>query len=472
MSDDSAAVFERLSVVTTPKDARVLIRTAHVLGGSIGGLLAARVLADHAERVVIVEPDRAETTADGEPRPGVPQGYQVHTLLPGGRAQLERWYPGIVQQALNEGAVLSGPQRATTYLDDVEQIATPNAELVTSSRPFLEALIRSHTLRLPNVHVITGRVTGLNYASGAVGAVRYTADGKETVDTTDFVLDATGRSSRLSDWLDEGGWPRPRMERLKVDIRYFTACFKRSPDWTGPTSGINRYSPRFASRGLATAAVNAIENQKWALMLAYFGGESEHRGPESFFSRCRELPPVYQEAAAGELLGEVVSFRHPDSRWRHFESLDRFPARLAAVGDAVASFNPVFGQGISSAALHASCLSEYLRSKPDLDAPARHFFDLQQVVVRAAWEISTAADSARLGVARKPTTVQEHRQAWAMQQVMAAAGRDVQVATAFRAVSYMTAHPATLFAPELVRRAAAGNGVSGEEFVRAYGLRL
>ncbi|MFG3293127.1 FAD-dependent oxidoreductase [Streptomyces sp. NPDC048179] len=470
MPDSPVSIFERLSSLTTPKDPQVLFRTVHVLGGGIGGLLAARVLADHAEHVVMIEPDRAEAGAKGEPRPGVPQGYQVHTLLPGGRAQLERWYPGIIQRALDGGAVLSGPHDAAAYLDDVEQITTPNTELVTSSRPFLEALIRSDTLGLPNVDVATGRVTGLNYARGAVDAVRYTTDGKETVATTDFVVDATGRGSRLSTWLDEGGWPRPDMERLKVDIRYFTARFTRSPDWSGPSSGISRYSPHFPSKGLAVAAVNAIEGQRWAVMLAYFGSESEHVGTEDFLARCRELQPIYQEAAAGELIGEVVSYRHPDSRWRHFEELDRFPARLAVIGDAVASFNPVYGQGMSSAALHASCLSEYLRSAPDLDAPARYFLDLQQVMVQAAWQTSTAADSVRLGVARKPTTVQERRYAWAMQQVMAAANRDVRIATAFRAVGFMTAHPATLFAPELVRRAAAANDIPNEVLHREYGL--
>lgn len=168
-------------------------------------------------------------------------------------------------------------------------------------------------------------------------------------------------------------------------------------------------------------------------------------------------------------MGEVVPYRHPDNRWRHFESPDRFPARLAVVGDAVASFNPVYGQGMSSAALHASCLSEYLRSAPDLDAPARQFFDLQKVIVEAAWQTSTAGDAARLGRTKPPTTDGERRQAWVMQQIRAAAGRDLQVGTAFRAVGFMTAHPATLFAPDLVLRAARVNDVPDEEIRRAYG---
>lgn len=435
-----------------------------MLGGGLAGLVAARVLADHAERVVVIEPDGPDAGSDGEPRPGVPQGYQVHVLLPGGRAQLERFFPGIVAQAVEEGAALHPPHLVASYLDEVEQITTPNARFVASSRPFLESVVRRRTLALPNVELVAGRVTGLDYARGAVDAVRYTTGRGEAVEATEFVVDASGRSSRLSDWLEQGGWPRPELERLRVDIRYLTARFKRSDDWTGPQNSICRYSPFFDSKGLAGAAVSAIENQQWTVMLAHFGSPAQ-----DFITRCRELPPIYQHAVSGDLVGEVVPYRHPDSRWRHFEALDRFPARLAVVGDAVASFNPVYGQGMSSAALHASCLSEYLRSGPDLDAPARHFLDLQKVIVEAAWRTSTAGDAARLGLVTPPATEPERRQAWVMKQIRAAAGRDVEVGTAFRAVGFMTAHPASLFAPELVLRAARVNGVPDDEIRREFG---
>jgi len=464
MSNSPADVFDRLSTPDAPTGTRRLFGTACVLGGGLAGLVAARVLADHADRVVIIEPDSQDAGANGEARPGVPQGYQVHVLLPGGRAQLERFFPGIVAQAVEEGAGLHAPNLVSSYLDEVEQITTPNARFVSSSRPFLESQVRRRTVALPNVDFVTGRVTGLDYARGAVDAVRYTTSSGAAVENADFVVDATGRSSRLSDWLEQGGWPRPELERLQVDVRYLSARFKRSDDWTGPQNGICRYSPFFDSKGLAGAAVNGIENQQWTVMLAHFGAPSGE-----FLARCRELPPVFREAVSGEQVGEVVPYRHPDSRWRHFEALERFPARLVVVGDAVASFNPVFGQGMSSAALHASCLSEYLRSGPDLDAPARHFLDLQQVFVEAAWQTSTAGDAVRLGIAKPPATEPERRRAWAMQQVRAAAGRDVEVGTAFRAVGFMTAHPASLFAPELVRRAARINGVPDEEIRREYG---
>jgi 2-polyprenyl-6-methoxyphenol hydroxylase-like FAD-dependent oxidoreductase len=457
MPDSPAATFERLSTRIAANDTQVLFRTAHVLGGGVAGSVAARVLADHAERVVIVEPDGAEAGSRGESRPGVPQGYQVHTLLPGGRAQLERFYPGIVDQAFDEGAVLAGPHDVVATVDGREQLTTPNMELVCSSRPFLESLIRQRTLALPNVDVVTARATGLDFERDAVAAVRYTSAGEEVVERTDFAVDATGRGSRLSDWLEQGGFPRPEMERLQVDVRYLTARFKRSHDWTGPWSGIARLSPARVSEGFVGAAVSAIEDQQWTVMLAYFGGGGGHLGADEFVAQCRELPPLFQEAVSGEPVGEPVPYRHPDSRWRHVEALDRFPARLAVVGDAVASFNPVYGQGMTSATLHASCLSEYLRSGPDLDAPARQFLDLQRVVVEAAWQTSTGPDAVILGVAPKPATLPEKLRAWAIGQVMAAIDRDVRVATVFREVSFMTAHPSALGAPDVLARAVLAN---------------
>src|ERR1700759_778190 len=108
MSDSPAAVFDRLGTTVPPTGTPRLFGTTYVLGGGIAGLLAARVLADHADRVVIIEPDGSHAG----PRSGVPQGYQVHTLLPGGAAQLERFFPGIVEQAVEHGAVAIGPDRA------------------------------------------------------------------------------------------------------------------------------------------------------------------------------------------------------------------------------------------------------------------------------------------------------------------------------------------------------------------------
>jgi 2-polyprenyl-6-methoxyphenol hydroxylase-like FAD-dependent oxidoreductase len=157
----------------------------------------------------------------------------------------------------------------------------------------------------------------------------------------------------------------------------------------------------------------------------------------------RNLPAPFGHVVANDIVGDVTTFRQADSRRRDFWASERLPARLVAVGDAVASFNPLYGQGMSSAALHASALSMYLRSSPDLDAPARDFFALQRVVVDAAWQMSTSPEVNR---ASTPDTSSFVR------QIVEASVTDSAVNTAFQEVTQMLRHPSTLSDPQIVSR--------------------
>jgi 2-polyprenyl-6-methoxyphenol hydroxylase-like FAD-dependent oxidoreductase len=154
------------------------------------------------------------------------------------------------------------------------------------------------------------------------------------------------------------------------------------------------------------------------------------------------------------LIGEITTYHQADSRRRDYH-LVTLPARLVSVGDAVASFNPVYGQGMSSAALHASCLSAYLQGAPDLTASAREFFDLQRVVVDAAWEVSTATDLARVRTTPPPPLTRIRRSL--RTQVLTASVTDPVIAGRVSAVTYMLTHPATLNRWGTVLRAVAVN---------------
>jgi hypothetical protein len=211
-------------------------------------------------------------------------------------------------------------------------------------------------------------------------------------------------------------------------------------------------SPRFPDE--PQAAVNAIENGRWQLGLVGYGDNRPGRTPEDVLAASAQLPPIFGEVARGEPIGEIETYHQADSRRRNFTRLQHFPARLISVGDAVASFNPLYGQGMSSAALHASCLSEYLRGHPDLSFPAREFFALEQVVVDATWDVSTAGDIARLGLTEN-LSARARLQRWVQSKIVAAAVTDEKIATRFNAVTYMTAHPASLATPATVVRAIA-----------------
>ncbi|WP_411093397.1 FAD-dependent monooxygenase [Streptomyces sp. 049-1] len=460
MTLDQVEAFDRLVKSELPSRPARLFGKACVLGGSIAGLLAARVLSDHAQEVVVVESD--EVNVKGRPRAGVPQDRQGHGLLPGGGAQIERWLPGITKEAESLGAVLADPERQAIYVDGYRQARGSDAAILMGSRPFLESRIRERVLALPNVSTVAARATGFEYRDEAVCAVRYatSATGKESVMATDFVVDAMGRSSRLSEWVERDGYDRPRLERVRTGINYATAHFERSVNHRAEdlVSALARVSPSLSIDGVTVGAVNAIEDNQWLVMLMAYGENGAATSMENFRSACGKLPPIFAKATSGAVTRDILTYHQADSRRRRFAGCSHYPARLISVGDAVASYSPVYGQGITSAALHGSCLSQYLTSAPDLTTAARAFFALQEVVVDAAWAVSAGGDAAMMDEitgAEVPEDIQ--RQRWGMQQIAQATLTDETVSRAFTEVAYMLAHPSVLGDPSLIERAVAVN---------------
>jgi len=441
-----AQTFRRLGTTDRPLPSTRLGGRAVVLGGSIAGLLAARVLADHVEEVVVVEPD--SLVDDAAARAGVPQAHQVHSLLPAGRIQLDRWYDGFSDELLAGGAGLATTANTRIYYNDRRKVSVPGTEMVMSTRPFLESVLRRRALALPNLTVTRDRAIGLDIVTDAVTGVRLRGGDRLAADV---VVDATGRSSRLGHWLQEDGWPAPPLERLRLDINYTTALFQR--DEADPAVafalaawGIGRTPP-----GLAPAVVAAVERSRWIMLMGGYGADKPGRHPAALRDICAKLPPPFPQAASAELLEPIAGYSQADSRRRNFHALARFPARLVVVGDAAASFNPIYGQGMSSAALHASCLSEYLCSGPDLDRPARAFFDLQRVVVDAAWQTSAVPDLALPHVNAPRSFGSRVGQVYA-DMLVDATVTDVPLASRFADVTFMRTHPNTLLGPGVVAR--------------------
>ncbi|SBT46595.1 FAD-dependent oxidoreductase [Micromonospora narathiwatensis] len=449
-----ARVFAALNAVRPPDQASPVLGKAVVLGGSVAGLLAARVLADHAESVVVIDRDDLDVRGG---RPGVPQGTQLHALLPGGFLQFERLCPGFREQALAQGAVEAPPAARRNYLDGRLKVVVPDdADSLTASRPLLEDLIRQHVLRLPNVKAVTARATGLVFDGAVTSGVRYDVGGVPGVESGDLVVDAMGRSSRLSEWLEQAGWERPVTRRMTVNLNYATALFRRRETNPELALVLALHSPAMSS-DVAGAAFFAVEDGRWMAMMAGYGEHRPGRTPADFVRRLREqFPPEFGEVAGNELLGDVRTYRHADSRRREFHALRRLPAGLVSVGDAVASFNPVYGQGMTAAALHAACLSTYLRSGPDLGLPARRFFALQKVVVDAAWSMSTSADLA-LPHVDGPYPRGYRLSNWVSRQIIAATTTDVTIARRFNEVVSMRTHPRSLATPGVVLGALRAN---------------
>ncbi|WP_034217112.1 FAD-dependent oxidoreductase [Actinoplanes subtropicus] len=450
MVSSPAKTFAEIASNQPPTGPSAGLGTAIVLGGSVAGMLAARVLADHADTVVIIERD--DTAAGAGGRRGVPQSSQVHALLSGGSRQLERWFPGFIARSVAGGASLVPPERQAQYVDGVRKVIGADIRLLSATRPFLEGRIRADLLELPNVKVITGQATGLETGETAVTAVRYESAGTPGREPADLVVDAMGRASRLSAWLESAGWDRPPVVRVPTGINYATAYFRRPP-------GEHPYGTALAipsntlRKDVGGAVFAAVEDDRWIAMMGGYGDFRPGSTAEDMIHRFRtELPSPFGHVAADEMVGDVTTYHQADSRRRDFWACDRLPARLLAVGDAVASFNPLYGQGMSSAALHASALSMFLRSSPDLDAPARDFLALQRVIVDAAWQISASGDRAGQEAADRPPA-HDRLARRIVDLIIQASITDSAVNAAFQEVTQMLRHPSTLAAPGVVWRA-------------------
>jgi 2-polyprenyl-6-methoxyphenol hydroxylase-like FAD-dependent oxidoreductase len=451
-------VFAQLNAPDRPAAPKRLMSRAVVLGGSMAGLLAARVLSDHADEVLLVERDG---DAGFEPRPGVPQGTQVHALLPAGGKQLERWFPGFGEEAIAAGAVVPPVEDVRQYVNGNLHPHPPvlsgaGVTLVTT-RPFLEGMVRARVAMIPNVRTVRGRADGLVIGGGRVTGVHYhPEDGEPLTEPADMVVDAMGRSSRLGDWLADAGWPRPPMRRMPIRLNYATAMFKRDRQ-VSPVAVVVSQDRPAPGRVARIGGVNAVEGDRWIMLIAGYADDRPSRDPADFAARCRrDFPSEFGDIAENaEMIGDVVTYHQADSRRRDYHELDRLPAGLVAAGDAVASFNPVYGQGMTSAALHASCLSAYLNSGPRLDEPARTYFADVRVIVDAAWQISTTADLA-LPHVDGPYPRGYRVVSGIGNMVFATSAVDQELNRRMTMVTTMLAHPSSLAHPTVLVRALLG----------------
>lgn len=445
---------------------------AVVLGGSMAGLLAARVLADAYAEVLVVDRDRL-IGATG-PRQGVPQGRHVHGLLARGQQILEELFPGFTADAIKAG-VPTGDLGELRWFFNGRRLAPKATGLtcVSAARPVLEAGVRDRVAALPNVtfldrHDILGllaspdraTVTGVRVAARQPrgrdnAAPAPAADPAERAVEADLVVDATGRATRTPVWLEELGYAKPVEERIRIDLTYTTRLY-RLPDESilnGDLS-INPVSTPSHPRG---AFFSRIENGRSALSLTGMLGDSAPTDPDGFldFVRSLPVPDVYEVIKDAEPLDDPVSFRYPASTRRRFEFLDRFPRRLLVVGDAACSFNPVYGQGMTVAAQEALTLREHLARGVAPD-PIPFQRDVS-AVIEVPWGISAGGDLGFPEVEGKRSLSARMGNAY-MNRLQAAAVHDGEVTRTFMRVAGLVESPKALMRPGMLLRVLGRSG--------------
>ncbi|MFF5207164.1 FAD-dependent oxidoreductase [Streptosporangium sp. NPDC000396] len=427
---------------------------AVVLGGSMAGLLAARVLAEAYTDVLVV--DRDELTGVTTARRGVPQGRHVHGLLARGQQILEELFPGFTEGTIAAGVPTGDLGELRWYFNGVRlQPASTGLVCVSAARPVLESHVRARVSALPNVTFlercdIAGLVTTPDHSRVTGVRVQRQEEGSaEEVLEADLVVDATGRGSRTPVWLEQFGYERPAEERIKINLTYTTRHY-RLPDEAilrGDLS-INPVSSPSHPRG---AFFSRIENGRCVLSLTGVLGDSAPADPDGFldFVRSLPVPDIYEVIRDAEPLDDPVSFRYPASVRRHYERLDRFPDRLLVMGDAACSFNPVYGQGMTVAALEALTLRTHLqRGAPP--QPLRFLKDISDVI-DVPWNISAGGDLSFPEVEAPRPLMVRVMNAY-MAKLQAAATRDGSITRTFMRVAGLVDPPQALMSPGMMFR--------------------
>ncbi len=339
---------------------------AIVIGASLGGLCAARVLSSFFDRVTLY--DRDPLPQIPAHRPAVPQSRHVHLLMARGAMEFEELFPGLLDAMVAAGVPILKNRPDGIHFGAAGHVLGTHHRLqdeftaYVPSRKHLEWQIRRRVTEIGNVALVHGDVDEPVYDGRRVTGVR-TAEGA-TVDA-DLVIDATGRGTRLPVWLAQWGFQRPREDTVDVGISYATHQL-RIPEGLVTEKVVVAGASRQQPLGLGMLH---YEDGTWGLTTF---GVAKVAPPKDFAGMCRlaeEILPAHLASAVrrGEPLGDVALHKYPTSRWRRFDKLDRYPRGVLPFGDAVVSFNPTFGQGMTMTSLQAGHLRRaLLTSQPEM----------------------------------------------------------------------------------------------------------
>jgi 2-polyprenyl-6-methoxyphenol hydroxylase-like FAD-dependent oxidoreductase len=431
-----------------------------VIGASMAGLLAARVLHDHFAKVTVVERDPMPGSV--QPRKGVPQGRHLHVLHTRGEQILDRLFPG-----LSAGLTLAGAARLDVpgdllwfHFGGYNARFRSGLTTLAMSRPLLESHVCRRVLALSNVeyrrdhdaialHTVAdrARVTGVT--------VRPTsADGGEELIEADLVVDACGRGSRSPAWLESLGYGRPPETTVTIGFAYTTRLYWQNAASLPDVKAIFvQPTPPHQKR---LGALFPIEGGRWIVTLG--GYRDHHAAPseEGFLEHARALaaPDLYRALLGAEPASNPVSYGLPSNLRRHYERMRRFPAGYLVIGDAICSFNPSYAQGITVSALEVEALDRILTQHDgEVSAGLAHaYFSAAAERVDHAWMVAAGEDFRYSGVVG-PKAPGTRLVNWYVGHIHRATHTDAETSAAFVKVLMSLEKPMSLLRPRIALKA-------------------
>ncbi len=360
----------------------------------MAGLLAVAALAEAYDEVVLVERDPMRP--DPAPRRGVPQGRHVHVLLSRGAKAIETLLPGILTELTADGGMtLDNLNQLHADIDGhvLCQADAPMDRAHLQTRPFLEAHVLARVRALPDVRILDDHdVVELRWEGtrvvGATVVPRAAPDEDVELDA-DLTVSALGRNGRVGAWLTDHGYEAPTEQELRIDLMYATRLMRLDATRVNGYRGVLVGAKPSRPTGISLLQQ---EDDAWIVTVEAFAGHHPATDPEGWLDEAVRLtPPQFRDALrSAEPVTDVSVHRFPANLWRRYDRLRDFPEGLLVTGDSICSFNPVYGQGMTVAALEAGLLRELVRSGThDL---AHRFFHQAAKPVRIAWEAAVGGD--------------------------------------------------------------------------------
>lgn len=435
---------------------------AVVIGGSIAGLLSAKILSERFKEVIIVERD--EITESHAERRGVPQSLQPHILLTHGYRLLEQFVPSLKEDLLTAGAVPIDWGRDAQFFVFGDWCAVANEPTGLNSfsctRPLLEKVIRKHIEQIDNIQRLSPfRVEALIGSSSNVTGVRCRQlenKAREQSILADLVIDASGRSSNATKWLKAIDASVPEQETINACLGYATQRYRIPSGWSNEwkVSLIAHQAPHLNKLGYLAR----VENHE---LIATLGGYTRQYPPlktSDFLAFAKQLPSsrFYEVVSQLSPTSKITAYRATANRLHHYEKLSGIPDGFVAIGDSVCALCPAYGQGLTTSAMSALALCDWLISN-DSNFQMRKSLAFQKELfkrIQPSWTAATSNDAGffqeRAAVKKGITTDVLNR---LKRRLVANIHTDSELAVAVTKVAHMVSSPVTLLHPRLLLKA-------------------
>lgn len=379
---------------------------------------------------------------------------------------IEGFFPGWTEEVIAAGGLFGDVANDVHWIGHGVRLKAGPSKLagLLASRPVLEGRVRRRLAALPGVRLIDGcDVQGLVTEGEIVSGVRFETEGRKDELTAELVIDATGRGSSCLAWLKQLGFQAPSEDRIEIGAGYTTRLYRReASDLGGKLAVVVAGSAPNWRNGV----VLAQSEKQWIVSIGGYLGDHAPTDEQMFsaYAASMTAPEIQEIVTSAEPLSDFLTYRFPASRRRRYERLTRFPRGLLAFGDAICSFNPVYGQGMTVAAQEAVALDSCLND--GLDGLAQRFFRAAVAVVDVPWDIAVGNDLRHPDVAGpRPAMVRFIN--WYIGKLHMAAQRDAALSNAFLSVANLVASPTTLLSPAVAWRVLRGNLAATTETAHA-----